>query len=831
MELEPLRYRPLVPAAVAFAAGILAREHAALPGAGVWAAAALGLGGWLVLALWGARRAALAALYAALAAAGWVRLDLAAGPKPPHHLERFLSEEPRLVKVRGTIVGEPQTRILPPMPLAGDSSWLAEEATLTRFDLDCREVECDGRWRATCGRLRVVDHGASQGLRHGALVTAIGTARRPAGPTNPGQIDAAALLRRRGLHGTLALSAGGLAIEQPGSIRSLRAAIYAARASMRQTLGTALSADKRTAALLRALVLGDRTEIDEELEGAFARTGAIHLLAVSGFHVAVVAWVVWALNALAGLGRRASAALVLCAVVAYAFVTGAPPSVVRAAIMASAFVLAVLLRRQPDSIQSVALAAIVLLIIRPFDLFNAGFQLSFVAVLGIICLSHEFAALLRPRKGLFERAADDEALNTWRRLLRYAWHKGAGAAGVSMAAWVAVLPLTAYYFNLFSPITVFLNLLAVPLAGLLTVLGFTHLGLTVAHPAVAVASAYPARGSSWLLAQLVFGADRVPLASAYCPSPALGWVLGYYALALVFVARRRLGLSAARAASVWVLGVLAYTLLASSGRPPKGLELTALDVGHGNATVIRFPDGSTVLYDCGTYGRNDVGRWAAAPALWRWGVRTIDLLVVSHADADHINGIPALLGRFRIGHVVYSPVLERAEAGRQLLKMLRARRIPATPALAGERFRVGRGNTLEVLWPIPWSLGLRPDDQNDNSLVMRIEHTGRRILLGGDIQRVGPTVLIHSRPDLQADVLLVPHHGCAMERADAFAAAVRAQYALCSNRADQLHPTTVAAYEAAGARILATCLHGAITIRIRDGTLEALPWKMPPSTP
>ncbi|MBM4030263.1 MAG: ComEC/Rec2 family competence protein [Planctomycetes bacterium] len=814
-------YRPLVPVVVAFAGGILAREYLALPEVLVWGIVLVAILGFPLLRWLGVERGAWLALGLLVAGAGWVRLDVAVGRRPANHIAHFLSREPTLVRVRGTVASEPELRVLPPMPLSGDSKWLASEERQRRFDLDCDAAHVNGEWRVVCGRLRVVEH-APRGevtYRYGDRVAVVGSARLPSPPGNPGQVDGATLLRRRGIDATMSVSAGGLAVERAAGSGFL-STLHSARERLRGTLQTTLSSDRRAAALQCALVLGDRTDVGDDLEEAFARTGTIHLLAVSGFNVGVVAWVMWVIAAAIGLGRQASGLLVLCAVVAYALVTGAPPSVVRAAVMSGAFVLSILGRRQMDLVQSAALAAIVLLVARPFDLFNVGFQLSFVAVLGIILLIEDVGAPLRPRKSLFELAAGEEGVGRWRRLLRAAHWTGARAGGVTLAAWLAVFPLTAFYFNTFSPITLVANLIAAPLAAALTALGFIHIGLAAVHPAASLLTSYPARGASALLSVVVRAADMTPFAWEHCSAPQLGWLLGYYALALVFVARRRLGLSAARAASLWLLGGIAYLAIGPSATPPRGLEMTALDVQDGNATVLRFPDGATVLYDCGSYGRNDVGRWVAAPALWHWGVRTIDLLVVTHADADHVNGIPALLDRFKVGKVIHRPVLERSEAGQQLLAMLDRRRIPHRSAKAGDRIEVGRGNVLDALWPMDWSLRLRPDDQNENSLVLRVEHAGRRILLGADIQQLGATVLLHSGLDLRADVLLVPHHGRAMAATPEFARAVRPAYAICSTRSGHLPPATVAAYEAAGARVLTTCRDGAITARISKGALE-----------
>ncbi len=143
------------------------------------------------------------------------------------------------------------------------------------------------------------------------------------------------------------------------------------------------------------------------------------------------------------------------------------------------------------------------------------------------------------------------------------------------------------------------------------------------------------------------------------------------------------------------------------------------------------------------------------------------------------------------------------------------------PAKAGDRIQVGSGNVLEVLAPADWSLRLRPGDQNENSLVVRAEHAGRRILRGADLQQLGVTVLLHGGLDLRSDVLLVPHHGRAMAATSQFAQAVRPAYAVCSVRAGHLPPATVAAYEAAGARVLTTCRDGAVTINTSGERMEA----------
>jgi competence protein ComEC len=760
-----------------------------------------------------------------LAAAGWLRLDVETGGEPECDLARNLGEARELVKLRGVVASDPQAYSMPPAPLAGPKDRLGTPLPKTPFDLEVREVLAEGRWRAACGRVRVALYGPPANLRYGDAIEVAGKAQRIGPPTNPGQLDTARLLRRRGIRVGMAAEPGSLRVTDHHRGGLLRTVAFAAKGWLRHRIQDDWSRSGEAASLLRATLLGDRMALDDDLEEKFKRSGTMHLLAISGLHVGVLAWMVWTVSSLAGLGRGASGGLVLGAAVLYAVGTGAPPSVVRATLMTAVLVGSILWRRRLDLLQATACAALVLLVARPSDLFHVGFQLSFAAVVSIICLCEEVARLLRPREKLVDRLTAPESRSAVRRGWRWLRRRARLALSVSVAAWLGVFPLTAWYFNLFSPVTVLANLVAVPLLGLVLVLGVVHTAFALISGLLAAAPAVLVQGATSALTSVVEGAEGLPLAWTYCATPALGWVAGYYALGVLVVARRRIGLRGTHAAALWVGGLLVYVLATFAPPRPDGLEVTVLDVRHGSAAVLRYPDGATVVCDCGSYGRSDVGRWTMSPALWHSGVRRIDLLIVSHADQDHTNGIPALIDRFPIGQVLYSPVVERSEAGGRLLAMLAERGIPHQAARAGDRIEVG-SNMLEVLAPLGWTLRAAAHNQNENSLVIRAEHGGRRILLAGDIQDAASTALLHTPVDLAADVLLVPHHGCPMGNTEALARAVGPAHAICSNRAEHLPRETVEAYEDAGAQVWATCWDGAVTVRVRDGSIEVAPYRV-----
>ena len=565
---EGVLYRPLVPVAVAFAIGIMAREWVTVPlavGWGAIAAAAVA-----VPAAWaaGCRRVALGGLYALIAGAGWARLSLAAREPPAHDLSRFVGAQAAVVKVRGVVVSDPLVYVSPPVPLCEENSWLSQELRKARLELAVEEVVAGEEWRSTCGRVRVILAEPFPDLRYGDQVVVAGPASAPRAPSNPGQFDMARYLRRKGIRVVLAGGAGAAQIERRGRGSWPMAVACAARVRLRRLLTeTFARSDRATSAMLCATVLGDRTELGDDLEEAFQRSGTMHLLAISGLHVGIVAFLIWKVCSLLGLGRGKSGAVVLAAVLLYALMTGATPSVVRATIMTAALVVGILGRRRLDPLQVTAMAALVLLAARPYDLFSAGFQLSFAAVVSIACLYDELQWSLLRDERLIDRLMAEEDRTVWQRTVLSARRGLARSLSVSLAAWLAVFPLIAYYFHLFSPVTVLTNLVAVPLLGLVVTLGFVHLGVAALSPLLASATSVLAVGATTSLATVVELAAGLPFAWTYCSTPALGWLAGYYAFGAAVLARRRLGLGGRQAAALWMSGVLVY--LFATLHPPR----------------------------------------------------------------------------------------------------------------------------------------------------------------------------------------------------------------------------------------------------------------------
>jgi competence protein ComEC len=626
---------PLVPLGLAFGAGIVADRFGFGFGVSVrtpyWGVLGLLAGLAVALGLWRRRWAgSLAVLMLALAmGAGWHHAcwsDLA-----PEDLARSVSEEPRPAWVRGVL-----------RDVLGIHSG---DPGLTRAVLEITSVHAGGCWRAASGRALLVIVGPRPDLVAGEAVEAAGSLERVAGPLNPGEFNARGYYRAQGirLH---------LAVDDPQGVwrdRSPSAGSWTGtrlRGFVRAWSHAKLVAglEPRVAPLAAALLLGQREGVDPAVNDAFARTGTTHLLAISGLHLQALGFVLWFFFRALGLGRRGAFASVALATVAYALLVGLMPSVVRSAAMTVAGCVAGMIDRSVRPANTLALAALVTLALNPAHLFDVGCQLSFLAIAAIVWGSGPmFVWWTAPASPLDQLERKFEP--TWRRGLRRCGRWLSQMVIVSLVVWLVTLPLVVLRFHMAAPIGIVLNIPLIPLttAALLAsglALGLSALWAPLGTPAAWIGDIC----LRWTDALVRWGA-RVRWGHSFVPSPSWVWVLGVYGLLALATAcqvsrwPRRARRGAWAALAIWIAVGVGLSL-ARFPRLRGPLDTEVLAVGHGLAVVVTTGDGHTWLYDCGRMRDPGVGRRIIAPALWARGVRHIDTIILSHADACHEKGTP-----------------------------------------------------------------------------------------------------------------------------------------------------------------------------------------------
>jgi competence protein ComEC len=660
--------------------------------------------------------------------------------------------------------------------------------------------------RPASGRLQVTLYGETTPVGEGQRVSVELKLSRPRGFRNPGGFDYPAFLRREGILLVGSGRADSLvpltADDPPWPVRVKRWAVAAIGAHLPET----------SAALLAGLILGEKTGLPPEADEAFRRAGVYHILAVSGFNVALLASSVFFVLSALGVSRRTTAMTAGAALASFALVVGGQASVLRATVMGLLLLAATLLDRESQLMNALALAALVLLAWRPGDLWDPGFQLSFAATAGIIYLAPAITSRL--------------AVLGWPRWL-------ATAVAVSVGAQAAVMPVMLSHFNQLSLIGIAANLIVVPLAAVATTLGMVALLVALAS-AVAADLLFQAL---WLvllsLRAAVWVAAAVPGAMVHLPAPTWAAILAWSGtLALVPV----LGEPSWRARR-WTRAAAAGCLVAAISlsiwpwvRPGDGrLRVTFLDVGQGDAIVVELPEGPRLLVDGGPAGarRLDVGERVLAPFLWNRPTARLDAVAVSHSDPDHSGGLRAVLTRFRVG--------EFWENGRwgsgseDTLRAAERSKACRRTLVAGQRIWLGSA-LVTVLNP-DGTLPLDeppPKGENEESLVLRLDWRGFSLLLTGDLGRPGEERVLASRAPLRALALKVGHHGSRFSSTDEFLAATRAAVAVISVGARNpfRHPTpeALARLEAAGARIYRTDRDGAVILETDGVTLWMTRW-------
>jgi competence protein ComEC len=564
--------------------------------------------------------------------------------------------------------------------------------------------------------------------------------------------------------------------------------------------------------ILRALLLGEMGVVPRWVKDAYSRTGVNHILSISGFHVGIIAVFIFQLLLMVARTseflllhlnlRRFILVLTLPVLVFYLFLSGAAPATTRSVLMIAVYILALLTERETDPIDSLLLAALVILAGSPAALFDISFQLSFLAFWGLLVLSPLFMAPLRRVEG---RVA--------RKLLLFFM--------ASVAATAATILPVAFYFHRTTITGVISNFFIVPLMGYGSVVaGFTALPLVFPAPwlakALLVAAAFLIRLSDAIIMLLV----KVPALPLFTPSRTQLGIFYLFLAALTFV-------RAGRPRRACCLSLIALFIGSGmlSGETDRGkLTITFLSVGQGEATLIRFPDGKRMLIDGGGNPGDsnwDVGERLLAPALWSMGIDRLDYLVLTHPHPDHLRGLLYVAANFAVGEFWQSRSFPESADYRELMRILRQRRVPVREVNAATAPFEIAGARIEPLAPFDVSMPAETEasrDLNDDSLVFRLVAGEFSVLFTGDIGSAVEARLLDHPEHLRCTILKVPHHGSRFSSTPAFLRAAAPQIAVVSaGYGNSFHlpaPATIDRLRQLRAQLYRTDL---------DGTIQAVP--------
>jgi competence protein ComEC len=670
--------------------------------------------------------------------------------------------------IRTQIISEPRVIV------ADENDWLfskfSQSYPYTTFYAKVTEIKTDQGWKKATGTIKFYISEAVKDVNIGYKFQAFCRLDKFSPADNPGQFDIARYMNRNAVYVSASVkSANALTILGAEQLKSP----FDIKAKFRQLAIAALldnTESDNDMRLVEALVLGSRTKIDRKLYNDFTKTGLVHLVALSGLNVGILAGCFWWFTKKAGLLHQGRSIACIIATIIFLLVVPATSSTLRAGIMFIIYCLARLFNRHSSGLNSLAVAAIFLLLIRPMDFLDAGFQLSFAAVLGILFF-------YKPIRNFLILPVEPLRETPFYPPLRAPLDMFA----VGLAAWSAVMPLIAWHFHQLQLLTAIWTVPASIPVTIILILGTFKILLNPLLPTLAYGLGFIIDFSAKILSYLVAIFAKFPLSNIIIGKVSIYIVLLCYLLIFLwkfFPFRRKPFLNLSYPAAIAILFIAAFFI--NRFETFGNLQLTVLSVGHGQAAFIRTPDNKNFVIDAGSMSKNNIGDTIVNPFLNYIAADKIDSVFISHDDIDHYNGLPEILNQHHCENFYTTPKFIQSAAASnadaKLSEFVRSKGL----SLCVAPQKISLGKTVIIrLWPID-----SPDENsltdNESSLVLLFEYAGRKILLCSDITEDTQKQLMNLYPQLDVDLIVTPHHGSGRTTDPAFLNCFKPEFLITS---------------------------------------------------
>ncbi|MCJ7657273.1 MAG: DNA internalization-related competence protein ComEC/Rec2, partial [Candidatus Atribacteria bacterium] len=477
------------------------------------------------------------------------------------------------------------------------------------------------------------------------------------------------------------------------------------------------------------------------LKELFSEAGIMHILAVSGLHVGIIAMALLAFLSVLRLPKKLKLLILVFILIIYASITGFRPSVLRATIMFILLIGGKLINKNRNLNISLFFTAFLILLSNPLILYDAGFLLSFIVTFSIINLSPIL-------QGLFSKIV--------------VWIKNPLA--VSIAAWIGIFPLSAYFFSKVSIISIVSNIFIIPLTGIAVILGFVtfFIGLISIFLAGIIANInYLVLNLITLIAQSF---SSLPFAFIYVAQPSIIVIILYYLMVFFIIEmfyKKTLSQKIKKKAALIVLATILLIIIVQAFYPADNLKVNFINVGEGDCILIEAPNKINILIDGGGTPQSDfdVGSKIVVPYLRRKGINEIDLLILTHPHLDHLEGLLPVLREFKVDMVLDSGLPYDSSEYQEFISLILKKGILYYKAKAGDNFIFSNNLEIFLLNPLYDSDFYEESDLNNASIVVKLFYKNADFLFTGDIEETAENKLLVWQNILQSDILKVGHHG------------------------------------------------------------------------
>lgn len=601
-------------------------------------------------------------------------------------------------------------------------------------------------------------------IRYGDRIVFKGLLQKPRGQRNPGEFDYSHYLRAQKIQAILSLSDQGfiVRIDEDKGLFLLQKIIIPLRNKILNYIN--LYFDEQHNAILKALIIGDRGDVDIDTQEAFADVGAIHVLAVSGLHVGFIAAGLIGLFRFLRIPSPWRLIPVFICLFFYAMLTGLRASVFRATIFIIVHLFGTVIQRRTNLLNTCAISAIIILAVNPAELFQSGFQLSFAAIVGIALFYNRFDILSRKYFFIFYQKKSLLISSIVSLIL------------LSLSAQITTLPLVVYYFHRIPLFSILVNLIVVPLVALIVCLTMISLSFSFFFSSIGAIFADTIWLLLCLLLKTVQTAHSIPFSYFECFSFSHFFIV--YGILISFVVFRNI-----KRIVIFFLILSNISIWRDVCFKQIGLKVTFFDVGQGDAALYEFPNGKNLLIDTGDCTDYfNAGQMIIAPYLKRNSISSINNMLLTHSHSDHVGGVPYLFENLKIDRLIISRSF-LLKTGVKIDSLAKCYRIKIQNVCAGDTLFIDKNALILVLNPVSEILDNMDDKklkENDLSIVLKCIYKNKSFLMMGDAEIEAEKWIMNYDRLLASDVIKLGHHGSETASSEPFRHKVDASYGIVS---------------------------------------------------
>lgn len=659
------------------------------------------------------------------------------------------------ISIIGTIVSDPQ-----------------EKEYKTKYILKIDTINSNKKYKNT--KVILYTKKEKETLKYGDKIELVGNFKLAQERRNPGGFDYRFYLKTKKIYGIVTTKNTKKLKENNANIISM---IANKTANVIKNQSKKLLKNKE-ACLLIGLLIGDTDEIDEETKEDFRNSNLTHMLAVSGLHVSYVLLAVNYIITKVKIHKKLSKIIVMLLILFFILVTGATPSVLRAGTMTIYLILGGIFYRRISVFSSLNLSLLVIIIINPYCLFDVGLQLSYAGTIGIVYLYP---------------------------IIKEKIYNKANSILITISANIVIIPIIMYNFNTISLTFFISNLLAGPIIGIIIILGFSIIIISLIFFPIANIFSKILNLLIILFLNTAKACANLPFSKISIITPTLKFIFLYYCLLVFIIIKERIQIRISIKLKNKVIAILIILVIINpikyfSNIKQSNLKIYFVDVGQGDSTCIVTPKNKVILIDGGGNSKDenyDIGKQTLLPYLLDKKINKIDYCIVSHFDSDHCGGLMYILKNLKVKNIIIGKQYEEYENYKEFIKIAKDKKINIRVVEAGEKITIEKNLYIDILWPINREKMVIQNAINNNSLVFKLRYINFSMLFTGDIEEIAEKEILDKYKEntefLKSTILKVAHHGSKTSSTKEFINIVKPKYAVIGVGKDNKfgHPSNV----------------------------------------